>query len=68
VLREGEVIRVPIRKHVPPDTGACMNWLKNRMPDKWRDRVDHDVNANFKQITRIEQVFIDPPKREAPTA
>lgn len=25
-------------KHVPPDTGAIAIWLKNRRPDKWRDK------------------------------
>lgn len=36
----GEIIETPITKHYPPDTGACMAWLKNRQPDKFRDRVD----------------------------
>lgn len=26
-------------KHYPPDTVACIFWLKNRRPDLWRDRV-----------------------------
>ena len=29
---------VETRKHVPPDTTAQIYWLKNRRPDKWRDR------------------------------
>ena len=36
---QGEVVRVPIIEHVPPDVGAAMSWLKNRRPDKWRDKV-----------------------------
>ena len=36
----GEVVRVPIREHVPPDTGAAMNWLKNRRKEVWRDKQD----------------------------
>lgn len=27
-------------KHVPPDTTAQIFWLKNRRPDKWRDRPE----------------------------
>ena len=27
-------------KHVPPDVLAQMYWLKNRRPDKWRDKQD----------------------------
>lgn len=26
-------------KHYPPDTIACIFWLKNRRPDLWRDKV-----------------------------
>jgi len=35
---DGEVTRVAVTEHVPPDTTACIFWLKNRMPDVWRDR------------------------------
>lgn len=27
-----------VEKEVVPDTGAAMAWLKNRKPDKWRDK------------------------------
>ena len=27
-----------IKKHKPPDTTAQIFWLKNRRPDKWRDK------------------------------
>lgn len=29
-----------VTKHVPPDVGAAIFWLKNRRRDKWRDRPD----------------------------
>lgn len=29
-------------KHVPPDTTACIFWLKNRQPKVWRDRVEYN--------------------------
>lgn len=38
---QGEITVTPIRKHYPPDTVACIFWLKNRRPDLWRDRVEH---------------------------
>ncbi len=38
---KGTIIRVPIRKHVPPDTTAMIFWLKNRRKDKWRDRHEY---------------------------
>jgi hypothetical protein len=36
---KGEIVRAATVEHVPPDPGAAMNWLKNRKPDEWRDRV-----------------------------
>ncbi len=27
------------REHYPPDTAAASLWLRNRRPDKWRDKV-----------------------------
>lgn len=32
-----------VEKEVPPDVTACIYWLKNRQPGKWRDRIE--VNA-----------------------
>lgn len=29
-----------IRKHMPPDVGAIVFWLKNRKPGKWRDKIE----------------------------
>ena len=29
-------------KHVVPDTAAAFIWLKNRRPDKWRDKPETD--------------------------
>lgn len=40
---DGDVIRAPIKEHVPPDTTACIFWLKNRRPDLWRDKKEYDV-------------------------
>lgn len=37
---------VEIIQEVPPDTTACIYWLKNRRPDKWRDKVEHTIQDN----------------------
>lgn len=29
-----------IRKHMPPDVGAIVFWLKNRKSGKWRDKIE----------------------------
>lgn len=36
----GAIVQTPLRKHYPPDTTACIFWLKNRRPDEWRDRQE----------------------------
>lgn len=37
-------------KHYPPDTTAIIFWLKNRQPDKWRDKQDIDLDIGSVQI------------------
>jgi len=33
-------------KEYPPDTVACIFWLKNRQKDKWRDRQQLDIKSD----------------------
>jgi hypothetical protein len=56
VLRDGEVVRVPYREHVPPDTTAMIFWLKNRRPKEWRDVHKHEVGGpgDFDRLTNQE--------------
>lgn len=34
-------------EHYPPDTTAAIFWLKNRQPEKWRDKKEIDANVNL---------------------
>lgn len=36
---------VPYLEHVPPDVTAQIFWLKNRRPDLWRDKHEHEVGG-----------------------
>lgn len=36
----GEDHSVPYTERYPPDTTACIFWLKNRQPEHWRDRKE----------------------------
>lgn len=40
---DNEVVRVQTKTYYPPDTGAIAFWLKNRRPEKWRDKHEIDV-------------------------
>lgn len=37
---QGVPVKVRHIEHYPPDTVACIFWLKNRQPELWRDKVE----------------------------
>ncbi len=39
---QGKGVVVPYEEHVPPDTTACMFWLRNRRRDEWCDKINHE--------------------------
>jgi hypothetical protein len=43
--KSGDSAIVPYTEHYPPDTTACIFWLKNRRKAEWRDKVDHEVGG-----------------------
>lgn len=53
--RDGEVIQVPFREYIAPDTTACIFWLKNRQPANWRDKQPGDSQENPLHL-KIEDV------------
>lgn len=60
---DGKIVQTEITKYCPPDTTACIFWLKNRRPAEWRDKqetgfTDKDGNDLAFQVTLI------PPKNE----
>lgn len=36
----------PDGEHYPPNTTACIFWLKNRRPEDWREKFEHDHGLN----------------------
>ena len=49
-----EVQRVPITAVVLPDPGAALNWLKNRQPDSWRDKLEIDLPPKIKLTMNLD--------------
>lgn len=45
VVVDKVIEKVDIIENYPPDTTACIFWLKNRRPDLWRDRVQTEVTG-----------------------
>lgn len=45
---------VEVEREVMPDTGAAIFWLKNRQPDKWRDK--REVETVLKEETIADEL------------
>ena len=43
-LHDGEPVIVPTVKHYAPDTTAAIFWLKNRRPERWRDKREIELS------------------------
>lgn len=52
--KTGDHLEVSYMEHYPPDTTACIFWLKNRRPDLWRDR--HDLQHSGQVDTGVLRV------------
>lgn len=53
----GEVAKeVTTTKTVLPDVTAQIFWLKNRRPDKWRDKQDIEHNGQIGGITIVNDI------------
>lgn len=50
------VVTKEITKEVLPDTTAQIFWLKNRRPDKWRDKRDIEHNGQIGGVTIINDI------------
>ena len=60
---EGQPVIVPYREHVPPDTTACIFWLKNRRRDQWRDKQDMEHSGTV----TLETLVLGSMKKELET-
>ena len=49
---EDNPLIVPTVKHYPPDPTSMIFWLKNRQPDKWRDKREVDVADTTPIVSR----------------
>lgn len=57
---QGQITLTEITKHYAPDVTSCIYWLKNRQPDKWRDKIEIDTNVkiNKETLEMIETQFV----------
>lgn len=54
-FEDGSVKTKTVTKEVIPDTTAQIFWLKNRKPDKWRDKqsIEADISNNTNPFTDL---------------
>lgn len=52
---QGAPLEVEYTEHYPPDTAACIFWLKNRQRGRWRDKqeVEQSGAVTYKVVTGI---------------
>jgi AcrR family transcriptional regulator len=51
---EGMITTHETQKHYPPDTQAAMFWLRNRQPERWKEKNESDVKVetnNYGSLT-----------------
>ena len=47
---QGTITRTEVIKHYPPDPTSMIFWLKNRQPDKWREKQDIEMTKQLEVI------------------
>lgn len=61
--RTWEVRVIETVKEIPPDTTACIYWLKNRQPSQWRDKVTVEQTTSENPLKdMLEELWAKPPQ------
>jgi hypothetical protein len=50
----GAAITVTYTQHYPPDTQACIFWLRNRRRQSWREKVEPAQEATVDMVALLE--------------
>lgn len=58
----GGIVQTPIRKFYPPDTTACIFWLKNRKAGEWREKQEVEHSGELR-VSKITRTIVDPVAR-----
>lgn len=51
---QGKALEVAYTEHYPPDTAACLFWLKSRQPERWRDKIEHEHHAVAEMLEALD--------------
>lgn len=56
VTGESEVIK--IKTYIPGEAPAALNWLKNRQPNKWREKQEVQLSGQVGVVHKIERAIV----------
>lgn len=48
---QGNITVTDITKHYPPDPTSMIFWLKNRQPERWKDKAEMTLPTDIDSIT-----------------
>lgn len=66
LIEEEHIEMVDEEQYIPPVPVAQFFWLKNRRPDKWREKQDINVNTiDDKTRAEIEAMLNEPDEKES---
>ena len=57
VTKDGDVVEIKEEMHIPPSTTAQIFWLKNRKPEKWRDKIDVENKQDVETLEKLDEVL-----------
>lgn len=46
---------VKVTTYIPGESGAALNWLKNRRRQNWQDKVDHNHSGTIDLVTKEQR-------------
>lgn len=46
------------KKHMAPDVGAAAFWLKNRRPDRWREKREEQIQVTSADYSLLDDVKV----------
>ena len=56
-IEEEHIEMVTKKVYVPPNVTAQFFWLKNRKPDKWRDRQEKNVTVDVEDLAPLAEML-----------
>jgi hypothetical protein len=56
-VKRGQVVRAKTQDYFPPSESAIFFWLKNRMPEHWKDIKDVNVDEKRKVVLELYKSF-----------